>query len=65
MAFVRQLEWLTARFYLYFEVSPTSDATVKIYNIDKFGNQIVSSFRQYNGESLNNAIRNAYNAEQK
>lgn len=62
---MQQLDWLIARFYLFFEVSPISDASVKVYNFDKFGNPITKTARTYHGTTLEEAILSAYNSEQK
>ncbi len=62
-AIPNKLEALSSRFYIYFIVSPTQDAIVDIYNINKFGDPMLGSQRQYRGQNLQEAIDIAYHAE--
>lgn len=61
--FGKQFTWLSSRYYIYFEVSPTRMSIVELYDIDKFGNPIISTKRIYRGESITTAIKKAYEQE--
>lgn len=59
----KYLNWLTARYYVYFEVGPTQDSRVEVLKIDKFGTPVASTRRIYKGDTLISAIKKAYEQE--
>ncbi len=65
MPFDAQLGWLTSRFYVQFELSPTSSVRVELFDIDKLGNPILSTGRTYKAKNIEKAMTLAYNKEMK
>ncbi len=58
-----KLIWLTTRFYWFSESSPTDEAIIKIYDIDKYSNPIDTSLRTYTANSFRDAIELSYEIE--
>lgn len=61
--FQERVKWITDRFYMYVEVSPTDGTKLQIVNIDKFGTPVGSSCRIYRAETFDQAIKKAYEQE--
>ena len=61
--FAKNLDWLSVRFYLFFDISPVLNPTVTLYNFDKMGNPITSTGRSYTSLTLEKTIQKAYDRE--
>lgn len=57
--------WLSARFYVCFEFSPTDDAKVSVYDINKYGDIKENSRRVFIGQIPIEALKKAYRYESK
>lgn len=63
--FSSKIIWLTARFYWFAEASPTNEAIIKVYNIDKYGQVITPTLRMYTANSFTEVIELAFEIEKK
>lgn len=61
--FSKKIIWLTTRFYWFSESSPTNEAIIKIYDIDKYGNPVGTSLRTYTADSFQDVIELSYEIE--
>lgn len=60
MTTIEIIEWLSMRFYVYIEMSPTQDSIVDVYNVNKYGEVKQETRRKFVAASLHDALTKAY-----